>query len=329
MPEKSELIDQSAKSLDRITFSLEPAAPFRLDLTAWTLRRRAENIIDRCDGSSYRRVLVVERHPAEVEVIQTGPPDKPLLQVTVTGSRLSSGTENIVASALARMLGTSVDLSEFYRFAEGQPKLDALVQRFRGVKPPRFPTVFEALVNAVACQQLSLTVGILILSRLAAACGPSAPEQGIHAHAFPAPENISPLDIDALRPLGFSRQKARAIIELASAISEKRLDLDELENLESEEAAARLRQLRGVGRWSAEYVLLRGLGRLNIFPGDDVGARAKLRHWLDLAEPLDYESVRHSIHPWRAYGGLIYLHLVLKGIADAGSFNVREDERNR
>jgi DNA-3-methyladenine glycosylase II len=305
-------------TVDRITFPLEPVAPFRLDLTAWALRRRAENIVDRWDGSTYRRVLIAQKHPVEAAIIQTGPPDTPLLQITTTGTRLSSETKPLVASILTRMLGIDADLSGFYRFAEHQPELDALARQFRGVKPPRFPTVFEALVNAMACQQLSLTVGILLLNRLTAAFGSSILEQGAFVHAFPAPENLAGLDTEALRPLGFSRRKAGAIIELASAVSEKRLDLDELENLDSEAASDRLRKLRGVGRWSAEYVLLRGLGRLHVFPGDDVGARNRLRNWLHLAEPLDYEGVQRSIEPWRAYGGFIYFHLLLKGLDEAG-----------
>jgi DNA-3-methyladenine glycosylase II len=176
------------QTVDRITFSLEPVGPFRLDLTAWPLRRRAENIIDRWDGSTYRRVLIEQELPVEIEVFQAGPSDIPLLSITVTGTELSSDTKTLIIFDLTRLLGTNADLSEFYRFAEHQPKLDALVRQFRGVKPPRFPTLFEALVNAIACQQLSLNVGILPLNRLSAAFGQSGPGQGALAHALPAPE---------------------------------------------------------------------------------------------------------------------------------------------
>lgn len=304
--------------MDRITFSVEPVAPFRLDLTAWALRRRAENIIDRWDGSTYRRVLIAQEQPVEVEVFQTGPSDTPLLSITVNGTKLSHDIKPLVISALTRMLGINMDLCEFYRLAEHQPKLYALARQFRGVKPPRFPTLFEALVNAMACQQLSLNVGILLLNRLTSAFGPSGPEQGALVHAFPTPENLASLDIDALTPLGFSHQKAHAIIELASAITGKKLNLDELENLDNEAASDRLLKLRGVGRWSAEYVLLRGLGRLNVFPGDDVGGRNNLQRWLGLSETLDYQGVCDSIAPWSTYGGLIYFHLLLKRLTDAG-----------
>jgi DNA-3-methyladenine glycosylase II len=125
-----------------------------------------------------------------------------------------------------------------------------------------------------------------------------------------------------LQPLGFSLQKARAIIELASSIVDKRLNLEELENLDNEAALELLRKLRGIGRWSAEYVLLRGLGRLNVFPADDVGARNKLKDWLNLSGSLDYEAVRRSISKWEAYGGLIYFHMLLKGLAEKGYLGI-------
>ena len=70
--------------------------------------------------------------------------------------------------------------------------------------------------------------------------------------------------------MGFSRQKARALIDLACAIAEGRLDLEAMATEPDEIVVDRLCRLRGVGRWTAEYVLLRGLGRLHVFPGDDV-----------------------------------------------------------
>jgi DNA-3-methyladenine glycosylase II len=60
------------------------------------------------------------------------------------------------------------------------------------------------------------------------------------------------------------------------------------------------------------------VGRFHIFPGDDVGARNNLARWLDLDEPLNYECVRRTISPWYPYGGLVYFHLLLNSLAEAG-----------
>jgi DNA-3-methyladenine glycosylase II len=304
--------------VSRNTFFLEPVPPFRLDLTAWTLRRRPDNAIDRWDGATYRRVLVPAGGPVEVAVVQTGPPETPRLRVTVHGAPLFPELKRAVTADLERLLGLRIDLAAFYRLACGDADLNPLAERFRGMKPPRFLSVFESIVNAIACQQVTLTVGIGFLNRLAKGHGPLAAGEEASAHAFPRPEDLVRLDPDELRQLGFSRQKGRAMLELAQTSALGHKELEGLAALSDEEAVIALCRLRGVGRWTAEYVLLRRLGRLHIFPGDDVGARNNLQRWLHLAEPLDYEAVRRTLNRWHPYGGLIYFHLLLDRLAEAG-----------
>jgi len=54
-----------------------------------------------------------------------------------------------------------------------------------------------------------------------------------------------------------------------------------------------------------------------VFPGDDVAARNRLAQWLGLNEPIDYEAVRRAVRRWRPYGGLVYFHLLLKGLVES------------
>lgn len=302
----------------RDTFELKPVSPFRLDLTAWTLRRRPDNVVDRWDGTTYRRMLPLPTGPVEVAVTQPGPPEAARLRVAVAGQPLRAAVRAAVTSALGRLLGLGTDLTEFYRFAAHDARLGPLTRRFRGIKPPRFATIFECVINAMACQQVTLTLGVRLLSRLAVAHGTAFGDGDDAVHAFPRPEELARLSPAILQQLGFSRQKGRAMIELARAVAEGRLDLEELATLSDDEAAKRLRELRGVGRWTAEYVLLRGLGRTHVFPGDDVGARNNLRRWLGLANPLDYQGVRRALSPWGDYSGLVYFHLLLERLAEAG-----------
>jgi DNA-3-methyladenine glycosylase II len=302
----------------RDTFELEPVSPFRLDLTVWTLRRRPDNVVDRWDGTTYRRVLPLPAGPAEVAVTQAGPPEAARLRVAVAGQPLRAAVRAAVTSALVRLLGLGTDLTEFYRFAAHDVRLGPLARRFRGIKPPRFATVFECVINAMACQQVTLTLGVRLLSRLAVAHGTAFRDGDDAVHAFPRPEELAGLSPAILQQLGFSRQKGRAMIELARAVAEGRLDLEELATLSDDETVKRLRELRGVGRWTAEYILLRGLGRTHVFPGDDVGARNNLRRWLGLANPLDYQGVRRALSPWGDYSGLVYFHLLLDRLAEAG-----------
>lgn len=303
--------------MGQIIFSLEPAPPFRLDLTVWALRRRPDNEVDRWDGESYRRALPLSGKFVEVAVTQLGPPDAPRLQITVTGARRTVDIESSVTAALNRMLSLQMRLSKFYRLAATDRRLWLLARRFRGLKPPRFPTLFEALANGIACQQFTLTQGIRLLNRLATTYG--AAIKGSDLHAFPQPPDLARLEPDKLRRLMLTRQRVGALIELSDAIVERGLDMEALAALDDEAALARLLQLRGVGRWTAEYALLRGLGRLHVFPGDDVGARNNLQRWLGLKKPLDYEGTRRILAKWSPYAGFIYFHLLLDSLAEAGA----------
>jgi DNA-3-methyladenine glycosylase II len=293
---------------------LEPVPPFRLDLTAWTLRRRPINAVDRWDGRTYRRALMSGGRAVDVAVVQTGSPDSPRLRVTVAGRALKADARNELVRDLERLLGLKIDLAGFYAFAAEDARLADLVSRFRGVKPPRFPTVFEALVNGIACQQISLTVGLTVLNRLVEHFGAAAGGTRV----FPRPEDLAGQDPEKLRALGFSRQKARALLEAAGAAADGHVDLEGLAVLDDETAKQRLLSLRGVGRWTAEYVMVRGLGRTHVFPGDDVGARKRLAQWLGLPEPLDYGEVQKALQPWHPYAGLVYFHMLLRGLAEKG-----------
>ncbi|HET7059056.1 MAG TPA: AlkA N-terminal domain-containing protein, partial [Nitrospiraceae bacterium] len=239
-----------------LRFSLDPVPPFRLDLTVWTLRRRPINAVDVWDGKTYRRGLVFDNRPVEIAVTQTGS----TLEVTVTGARLvSSSMTSAVTMVLQRMLGTDVDLKEFYDFASQDPKLNQLVHRFRGAKPPRFPSIFEALVNGISCQQLSLTVGITLLNRLAKYCGLAA---GSSIYCFPRPEDLVKMTPAEFRRLGYSGNKSRALLELSHTILDGRLNLETLVERDDQEITRVLLELRGIGRWTAEYALLRGVGKI-------------------------------------------------------------------
>lgn len=304
--------------MGRIRFSLNPAPPFRLDLTAWAIRRRPENGIDLWDGKTYRRVLIVQGEPALINVTQTGGVDAPRLDVTVSGLNEGAQAKAVIASRLELLLGLRIDLTAFYKLAANQPRLHELSSRFRGLKPPRFPTLWEGIVNGIACQQLSLTVAIMLLNRLSAAYGLPFEGPNGRQYALPKPEDLAAASPTGVRSLGFSTAKSRALIELGQIISDGRLDLGTLADLDNGQAISRLKELRGVGRWTAEYALLRGLGRIDLFPGDDVGARKNLERWMRLRKPLDYERVGRITSRWRPYSGLIYFHLLLDGLARGG-----------
>ncbi len=97
-----------------------------------------------------------------------------------------------------------------------------------------------------------------------------------------------------------------------------KLDLTGLEEMENEEIIEFLSSLRGIGRWSAEYVLLRGLGRVNIFPGDDIGAKNNLQRLFHMNKRPNYEEIKELTSQWHPYEGLVYFHLLLDKLHTKG-----------
>ena len=304
--------------MDSVTFTLKPLPPFRLDLTVWVLRRRSDNLLDRWDGTTYQRAVAMRDKVVIVAVHQTGTAASPVLSVTLSAPRLDAEITKDAAMMLERMLGLRTDLSGFYDLAARDGRLHELTDRFRGMKPSRFPTLFEGLANSIACQQLTLTFCIQLVNRLVSTFGPALSPDAGAPHAFPRPEDMAELKPEAFRALGFSRRKGEVLIELAQAILEGRLIPELLETLDNETALRTLCAIRGIGRWSSEYLLLRTLGRTNVFPGDDVGAQKSLQLWLQLPKPPDYQGVCKLLARWQPYGGLIYFHLLLDRLAAVG-----------
>src|SRR4029079_7682138 len=181
-----------------------------------------------------------------------------------------------------------------------------------------FPTRLGSLFNGFACQQLSLIVGLELLNRLAALCHVGRETDGHMAYAFPAAHDgarVPPCDLQAIAS---SRHKVRALLDLARGIDRLNVDLAAFTHQADDTVRSELLELRGVGRWTAEYVLLRGLGRLHVFPGDDVGAQKSLARWLRRAGGLDYAGVTRAVKRWRPYAGMVYFHLLLDGLSQAG-----------
>ena len=303
------------------SFLIHPRSPFRLDVTVWALRRRTRNRIDQWDGTVYTRILLIDYTPVKVCVSQQQAGKNPVLLVNVWSHVPVERVSSRIREALQHILGLQVDVTGFYTLAAKDPLLSPLAQHFLGLKPPRFPSLFEALLNAFACQQVSLDVGIMLLNRLTATYGMQLDDGQAVFSAFPEPAAFANASVEHIRALGFSYQKARAIIELATALMNNQRDFSLLGAMNDEEVKTFLSSMRGVGRWTAEYVLLRGLGRLETFPGDDVGAQKNLQQLLYLEEKPSYEKVKELTSLWQPYAGFVYFHLLLDKLDKKGVFS--------
>jgi DNA-3-methyladenine glycosylase II len=277
-------------------------APYRLDVTVSALRRLSTNIVDvlTSDGQ-YIRALGTSRGPVVARVAQVNPE---ALTATLDGDP----RERTRALALVkRMLGVDRDVAHFDRAAAGVPWLSPLAQRMRGVRPPRYPTLWEASVNAIVFQHVSLLAASAIMRRLIVSLGRSVDSDGVALYAFPTVESFLGAEDAVLRAAGLSLGKLSTLRRVAEALEAGTLDEAMLEERASPEAAALLRAIKGIGPWTATIILLRGLGRLDVFPMNDSSVTRNLA-LVSSSHRIDIDETLHALSPQQ---GMLYYHLLL------------------
>ena len=286
-------------------FQIPVVPPFSLYYTARVLQRLPANRVDRSESGVYGRLLPVGERYELVTVTQSGDSEHPGVEVS---ARLSPAEIAGVQATIQQLLGTALDLSPFYAMIRRNGPLLSLATALSGLKPPRFPSLFEALANAICGQQGNLSVGLLTMNRLAESAGSHRVIHNEKYLAFPAAEQVCRLKPDHLRVLGLSSTRAAALYELSEGFASGRLRPEEIEQLSTPHAMERLQSLSGVGAWSASYALLRGLGRLEVFPVGDVSAARTLGELLGKT-PLTPEEAEAFALQWKEYAGLLYFHL--------------------
>lgn len=133
-------------------------------------------------------------------------------------------------------------------------------------------------------------------------------------HGFPTVDRFQKASDDVLRAAGLSAAKLSALRRVADAIRSGILDEAALESLPSPDAATLLRRIKGIGPWTATVILLRGLGRLDVFPMNDSSV---VRNLAFVAEsvPADIDRVLTRLGPQR---GMLYYHLLLSRLDARG-----------
>jgi DNA-3-methyladenine glycosylase II len=287
------------------TIAVRP--PYRLDLTATALRRLSTNVVDVFgEDRRYRRAFVDAHGRSLITVLQT------------TATELvvdCEGDAQIDPLAIARrMLGVDVDLEPFYTASAAFPWLHALVVQMRGVKPPRYPTLWEAIVNAVVFQQVSIHAAVAILRRVIERYETPTLLGEARLHPFPEPHIIADADAEELRALGLSINKVVALRGLARALIDGEIAESDLIPLSTPAVIERLVTHRGIGPWTAAVIALRGLGRLDIFPEKDSGVAVSLKA-LSGAADVDAGAILTTLGNQR---GMLYYHLLLGRLAARG-----------
>jgi DNA-3-methyladenine glycosylase II len=150
---------------------------------------------------------------------------------------------------------------------------------------------FRMLICSIISQQISGYAAASIFKRLRTLAGPGGMNAG----------RLGEFTVEELRSVGLSPQKASYVTDLVQKVNDETVDLRQIGRLSDERVIDQLVQVKGIGRWTAQMFLIFSLGRLDVFPHDDLGVRSAIRDNYGLSDLPDKETAIKIAAPWRPY----------------------------
>ncbi len=299
-----------------VTLSCDIATPrdFSLFSTLSYLSRAPGIVFETVSAEHFRKAVYLQDSDRAAILSVSETPNQQGLRVELHGMSLSH-------LDLAKVRERIVEC--FYVFSPPDGLLDLfsrdeavglLHERYGLVRPFLYYEPYESLLWAIAAQQVNVGFARTLLLRLHEVSGGATLQfEGKDYLLTPRPGDVASLSIDVLREAQFSGTKARGLVEISKALVSKQLDFAVLKKLDYDAAMASLTRYYGVGRWTAEYVLLRGLGFEDVFPSGDLGLKKAVASLYALGSPLVEENIRNISYGWSPYRGwisqLLFYHI--------------------
>ncbi|MFC3799621.1 DNA-3-methyladenine glycosylase family protein [Cohnella sp. GCM10012308] len=281
------------------TLTLATPEDYRFSANLGYLMRSPKECLHHIRDERLYKALPLEGTP----VVEIGSASDGALLVAFAGDR-GSPSEQVRESAVAYIrewLDLDTDLAPFYRLAAEDPILAAAASMHRGLRLVGIPDLFEAMAWGILGQQINLAFAYTLKARLVEAYGGRIACDGNAYWTFPQPEVIAGLEVKDLLPLKLTVKKCEYLIHAAALIAGGTLSKGMLQELGYREAEKALVRIRGIGPWTANYVLMRCLRMKDAFPIDDVGLHHAIRHVTGSnAKPPREEILRLSAG-WRGW----------------------------
>ncbi|MCX8205037.1 MAG: hypothetical protein N3H31_05250 [Candidatus Nezhaarchaeota archaeon] len=289
------------------TVELSVEAPFNYELS---LKATPPPPPFELAGLELRRCLCVSGEHVPIRLRVGGCVDEPSAYLQVP-SRLSDRLVDEAARRAEWFMCAKLRLEEVYRSIPGGAGLERLVRELRGLKLWLAPDPWEGLVASITLQQVSLRAAYAMLSSLAQRLGPSVEVEGKVFRSLPPPPRVLEAGLDALRECKLSRAKSAYIVGAARLIASGQLDLGELFSYPTSRLVERLREIRGVGGWTAEVMAIASYGRWEVVPAADLGLRKAVAKLIGSPEPLPPSLVREVCRPWGSWRGLLAYYVLI------------------
>ncbi len=205
------------------------------------------------------------------------------------------GSLDLILERIRAMFDLDSDWAEIARSLGKNPALQRRLNALPGLRVPRSWNGFELAIRAILGQQVSVKGATTLAGRLVKTFGQPVDQLPGLTHLFPPADVLA----DAtLSPIGLPKARAETIRALARAVCDGRIRFDGI--TETDAVLARLTEIPGIGKWTAQYVAMRAFGERDAFPSGDLGLLRALR----LQSSRELEGRAEAWRPWRAYAAM-------------------------
>ena len=278
---------------------LTPKPPYDFQLVLHYLQRSDLETVDRVMDDAFMTLLTIRSSPVLIHVTGKGTMNQPELLVRIQGA--DEKVLDDVSRYLNRRFHLQDDPEPFYQQVGKDPVMRPLLELYRGLKPVQAGSLFEALSWAIIGQQINIQFTYSLKKTLVDLTGNRLEHCGELFFAFPEPQAVAALTYEDLTERRFSRRKAEYLIDFARKVAAGEVLLEWGSEKDPEAILTDLTRIRGIGRWTAEYGLMRGLGYPDVLPAADIGLRNALQRLCGLKSQPDEETVRSIGGRWEGW----------------------------
>ncbi|MEO1587347.1 MAG: DNA-3-methyladenine glycosylase [Bacteroidota bacterium] len=285
----------------QMQFKLPLPSPFAWSYTQAYLSRSRQEKLFFFDGDWLYRKLPASYggHVIRLEIDELAKVIRAEILDTDTSGQ-AAVTE--VEAFIKDWLDLETDLPAFYAVAQSDPMLGPVVQANPGLRITGVPDLLECMAGTILGQQVNTTFATTLKNRLIDAYGITSQWKGHTLCQFPAAETLAALEPEVLRPMSISQRKAEYVIGFARLIESGEISKEKLSRFETAaEAVKELVKIRGVGVWTANYILLRCLRYKDALPLGDSGLHNAVRDYLGMDQKPTNEEVKTVAKGWKGW----------------------------
>lgn len=291
---------------------IKPFPPFDFGLSS-LIFTGGDPQIRSYDGEKYWQVLGTDKKAALVIIRSTGTVDEPRLAVELKSkNELSPADVKKTKRKINSLFNLDMDLVPFFKAVKNDRVMARVVKNLYGLKSPTTPTVFEALIDSITEQQISLVAAHGMQRKLIRIFGEKLKLDGKSYFAFPTPGKLAGASLPSLRECGLSGRKSEYIKDISALVAAGKLDLEKFKTYGSnEEITEELSRIRGIGIWTSEMTMIRGLRRMDAIPADDIGLQAHISHFYRKGQKITSTELRGIAESWGEWRGLAGYYLIV------------------